>query len=145
MKQIKISFVTAILFFSLTNVALSGEYVGVYKSGDATSFKKNTKLKISKDDSKTYNFNALDGSATWQLPIDTVRGAQAGSKGVWVYWFSGDNTLNAYIEMDSSASSSFASELTSDVTSYHQAPIESAEEAKARYESYHQEAIKQAR
>ncbi|MBI2339055.1 MAG: hypothetical protein HYU99_01645 [Deltaproteobacteria bacterium] len=113
-----------------TLTVTDGLYKAVCKSGNAP-FKEKTKVSFQKS-GDSYSI------------LDQIRGAIEGEKGIWFYWYdAGGNTLSAFFKMDESKSS-LASEINSAVTAHANRPRDQEAEYKARYQSYEQEAIKQA-
>lgn len=119
------------------------DYTGTYRSGNAP-FKEKTKVRITRTD-QGYDFVPQTAGNPWSVAVQTIRGAQAGDKGLWFYWFEGDNTLNAFFEVEGGGASALASQIMQDVTNYNQAPIREDEEAKARYDAYFEKAMRESR
>ena len=120
-----------------------GDFQGTYQRGDATNLQEGAQVRISRLDGKTYDIVGSAGSR-WTLPVEQIRGAQASVKGLWLYWFEGENTRHAFFEMSSGADI-LASTISKDVLDYHQQPVIEDAEAKARYELYRDQAIRQSK
>lgn len=142
MKKYFILLLLVLSIFSLQAIAQVMDMPGVYRSGNGP-FKPGTKVKITRS-GNGYDISPVVSGNLWNLPIASIRGAQAGSKGVWLYWFESDNTLNAYIEMANGVQE-LVDGITKDVTDYNNAPIRESDDLKSRYDSYHEKAIKEAR
>ncbi|EKD42246.1 MAG: hypothetical protein ACD_73C00248G0001 [uncultured bacterium] len=142
MKKYFIVLCVILLIFSLQAIAQVMDMAGVYRSGNGP-FKPGTKVKITRS-GNGYDISPIGPGDPWSVSIASIRGAQAGSKGIWLYWFEGDNTLNAYIEIASGAQA-LVDGITKDVTDYNNAPVRESDDLKSRYDSYHEKAIKEAK
>ena len=127
----------------ITGTSATGTiYKGDCQKGDAP-FKEKTSVSIQKS-GDSYNFTPAVG-AVWTLPFDQIRGAIESKTGMWFYWYdTGGNTLSGFFKMDLSKST-LVGEINSSLTAYHNRPRDQQEEYKLKYQSYEQQAIKEAK
>lgn len=117
-------------------------YTANYQSGNAP-FKEKTKVTIQQS-GDSYTFVPAVGEA-WNIPLKDVRGAVESNSGVWFYWYdSGGSTLNGFFKMDLSKTT-LAGEVNNAVAAYHNRPRDQEEEYRQKYQSYEEQAIKEAK
>lgn len=124
-------------------VNLASAYQGIYKSGNAP-FAEKTRLKITKVDD-AFLFVPLKGEA-WNLPLKSMRGAVVSPKGVWIYWFDDSgNTLNGFVDM-TEGNTLLAGDINQAVSDYFiNRPQADEDKLKANYESYKEQALREAK
>lgn len=83
--------------------------------------------------------------SSWKLPVKTIRGAQVAGDLLWLYWFGPDGaTLNAALDAGSS-NDALSSEINATVKSYQKAPVIQNDSYRAHYETYRDQALREAR
>lgn len=120
-------------------LAPSAVYSAVYRSG-AAPFKVKSRVTITKT-GQGYRFAPRDGTP-WDIPVESIRGAQMTEKGLWFYWFDGsDNTLVGFFEMNQAGT--LGSEINAAVAAYQQQY--SDEKYRAAYEAYKEQALRESK
>lgn len=118
---------------------VADQYEAVYRTGNAPLPEK-TKVTITKTPEGLTIMPQKKGGEGWTIPIKSIRGAQASTGGLWLFWFNEtDNTLTGHFKMEK-GQDILAADINSAVNQYHQAAFEAY---KVRFEQYKTEALKE--
>lgn len=121
---------------------LANQYAAQFRQGDAPLPKK-AKVTIQTQD-KSFEFIPVQrgNGGSWLLSVDKLRGVQASTTGIWLYWFNdGGETQNAFFKVEQNVEGLVA-ELNKAISDYYGAYSE-IDEQKRRYEEYRQRALQE--